>query len=267
MKKTFKYLLFTVLLGIFAGCGTVEEFVLLNDLDVDSYYKMQPAHELRIKRGDELQIVVSHKIPRLIEAFNQRVNAMDDGEMMVTYTVNDDGYINYPFFDTLKVEGLTCAELESLISKKIEETGMAIGALVNVKIKNFKVTVIGESGTGIYEFEDGRATIFDLMAKANLTQSGNANGQGGANIRRDKILVMREIDGVLNSDYISLLSKDILFSPYYYLEQNDVFYVWPSQAAIRSSNRLFDYWWGRLSVVTTAISVVTLFITLFSKKN
>ena len=32
------------------SCGTVEEYVLLNDLDVDTYYKMQPMPELHIKR-------------------------------------------------------------------------------------------------------------------------------------------------------------------------------------------------------------------------
>ena len=78
---------------------------------------------------------------------------------------------------------------------------------------------------------------------------------------------MREVDGVLNSDYISLLSKDILFSPYYYLQQNDVIYVWPSQTAIRGSNRIVDFWLSRLSIVTTAVSLVTLVVTLFSKKQ
>ena len=117
-----------------------------------------------------------------------------------------------------------------------------------------------------YEFEDGKATIFDLIAKANIAQSNNGAG-GGIGIRRDKILVMREVDGVLNSDYISLLSKDILFSPYYYLQQNDVIYVWPSQTAIRGSNRIVDFWLSRLSIVTTAVSLVTLVVTLFSKKQ
>ena len=105
------------------------------------------------------------------------------------------------------------------------------------------------------------------MAKANLVQNGNGGQYGGTGIRRDKILVMREVNGVLNSDYINLLSKDILYSPYYYLQQNDVLYVWPSKAAIRGSNRIFDFWWNRLSIATTAVSVVTLVLTIFNKKD
>ena len=248
------------------SCGTTEEFVLLNDLDVDTYYKMQTMPELKIKRGDDLRIVVTHKIPMLVEMFNNKINTVEDGESLMSYTVNSDGYINFPMLDSLKVEGLSCTEAEKMISQKIADAGLAYGATVSIKITNFRVTVIGESGTGVYEFEDGRATIFDLVAKANLAQSNNS-AMGGMGIRRDKILVMREVDGVLTSDYVSLLSKDILFSPYYYLQQNDIIYVWPSQTTIRNSNKIFDFWWGRLSVVTTAVSAVTLLITLFSKKN
>ena len=253
-------------IGLFAtSCGTVEEYVLLNDLDVDTYYKMQPMQELRIKRGDKLRIVVTHKLPILAELFNNKINSVEGGESLTEYLVNGDGYINFPHLDTVKVEGLTCSEAERLISQKIADAGLAYGATASVKITNFKVTVIGESATGIYEFEDGKATIFDLVAKANLANGGG--GGGGISIRRDKILVMREVNGVLNSDYISLLTKDIFYSPYYYLQQNDVIYVWPSQTTIRSSNRIVDFWLSRISIVTTAVSVVTLVATLFTKSK
>lgn len=267
MKKIFKKFCLIALLSLFAAsCGTAEEYVLLNDLDVDTYYKMQPMQELRIKRGDDLRIVVTHKLPMLAEMFNNKINSVEGGESLTTYSVNGDGCINFPLLDTVKIEGLTCTEAEQMLSQKIADAGLAYGATVSVKITNFKVTVIGEGATGIYEFEDGRATIFDLIAKANLVQNNN-NVMNGTSIRRDKILIMREVDGVLTSDYISLLSKDILFSPYYYLQQNDVIYVWPSQTSIRNSNKIFDFWWGRLSVVTTAVSAVTLLITLFSKNK
>ena len=242
------------------SCGTVEEYVLLNDLDVDTYYKMQPMPELHIKRGDNLRIVVTHKLPMLAEMFNNKINTVEGGESLTEYMVNGDGYINFPLIDTVKVEGLTCSEAEHLISQKIADAGLAYGATVSIKITNFKVTVIGEGTTGIYEFEDGKATIFDLIAKANIAQGGNGALGGGIGIRRDKILVMREVDGVLNSDYISLLSKDILFSPYYYLQQNDVIYVEPNNARAISSQNIPLY----LSMVTTLGSMATLIVSLYS---
>lgn len=250
-----------------SGCGTVEEYVLLNDLNVEEQYKMQPMKELHIKRGDNLRIVVTHKVPMLAEMFNNKINSVDGGESLTNYTVNGDGYINFPLLDTIRVEGLTCSEAERMIAKKIADAGHAYGATVNVKITNFKVTVIGESATGVYEFDEGSATIFDLVAKANIAQGVGNSGSGGIGIRRDKILVMREVNGVLQSDYISLLTKDIFYSPYYYLQQNDVIYVWPSKTTIRGSNRIVDFWLGRISIVTTAISLGTLIWTLFSSKE
>ena len=271
MKKNKSFHLIRLLLvlgfGLLTGCGTVEEYVLLNDLDTDSKYRMQTLQELHIKRGDELRVVVTHKLPQLADMFKNKINSAEDGESITTYLVNGDGYINFPMLDTVKVEGLTCTEAEQLISKKIADAGLAYGATVNIRITNFTVTVIGESVTGVYEFEGPGATIFDLVAKASLVSGGNNSGVGGSGIRRDKILVMREVNGVLQSEYVSLLTKDIFYSPYYYLQQNDVVYVWPSKTAIRSSNRLFDYWWGRVSILTTAISVATLFLTLFNRNK
>lgn len=264
MHKRFYF--FIIIAILFSSCGTVEEYVLLNDIDVAEEMKMQPMHELHVKRGDDLRIVVTHKLPQLAEMFNNKINSLEKGESLTIFTVNGDGYINFPLIDTVYVEGLTCSEVEQLIAKRINDAGLAKGATVNVKITNFKVTVIGESSTGIYEFEDGRATIFDLIAKANIAQGNGVGLGGGIGIRRDKILVMREVNGVLKSDFISLLSKDILFSPYYYLQQNDVIYVWPSKTTIRGSNRIVDFWLSRLSIVTTAVSLGTLVITLFSKK-
>lgn len=267
MNTIRKILLITAITIIVSSCGTEKGYVLINDINVDTTYTMQPMQQLHIKRGDNLRIVVTHELPQLASMFNNKINALEGGESLTTYMVNDNGCINFPHIDTVKVEGLTCSEVEQLISRKIAERGLATGATVSVKITNFKVTVIGESTTGVYEFEDEIVTLFDLVAKANLAQ-GNGNGNiGGISIRRDKILVMREVNGVMQSAFVSLLSKDIFYSPYYYLQQNDIVYVWPSKTTIRGSNRIVDFWLSRLSIVTSAVSVVTLIVTLVARKN
>lgn len=268
MNNTLRKLLLIAAIALVASsCGTQKEYVLINDINVDTTYTMQPMQQLRIKRGDNLRIVVTHEIAELAAMFNNKINALEGGESLTTYMVNDNGCINFPHIDTVKVEGMTCSEVEQLIAKKIADKGLATGTTVSVKIINFKVTVIGESATGVYEFDDEIVTLFDLVAKANLAQ-GNANGgAGGIGIRRDKILVMREVNGVMQSAFVSLLSKDIFYSPYYYLQQNDIVYVWPSKTSIRGSNRIVDFWLSRLSIVTSAVSIVTLIVTLVAKKE
>ncbi len=267
MKKILTLLaLFIAGAATFSSCGTVEEYVIMNDVVTPHEYAAPKRHDLHIKRGDELQILVGHHIPKLIENFNRKVNDDDHGGQYInTYQVNSHGYISFPVFDTVYVLGLTCRQLEEYLENRIEQENFADNPTVQVKIKGFKVSVIGESGNGVYEFEQENVTILDLLAKANLL-----NGYGGnlgGNVRRDKILVMRDCDTTIKMDFIDVLSTDIIYSPYYYLQQNDIIYIYPDKTTIRQSNRIFDYWWGRVGIFTTAISVVTLFLTLFNKEK
>lgn len=262
ITKAFFLFLFGALL--LTSCGTYEEYVLMNDVATPHEYAAPDRHDLHIKRGDDLQILVAHHIPKLIENFNRKVSmegdkSSDGGSVINSYRVNSHGYITFPVFDTIYVLGMTCRELEEYIENRIDEEGFASHPTVHVKIKNFKVSVIGETGNGVYEFDQENVTLLDLLAKANLTGDGN--------IRRDKILMMRDCDTTIKMDYLSLLSTDIIYSPYYYLQQNDIIYVYPNKVAIRQSNKLFEFWWSRISIFTTAVSVVTLLLTVIYGKN
>lgn len=241
---------------MFVSCGTAEEFVLLNDVATPHEYGAPRREDLHIKRGDDLQILVAHHVPQLIENFNKRISEEDDANAINTYRVNSHGYISFPIFDTIYVLGKTCRELEEYIESRIDSEGIASKPTVHVKIKNFKVSVIGENGTGVYEFDKENVTLLDLLAEANLT--GDKNGD----IRRDKVLIMRDCDSTLKMDYVNLLSTDLIYSPYYYLQQNDVIYVYPSRTAIRQSNKLYDFWLSRFSIVATAISTASLIVTI-----
>ena len=253
--RFFKTVVFLAIMAIlFASCGTVGDYVLLNDIETPSKYSPPKRYDLRIKKGDELQIVVAHRIPKVVEAFNQKISTVDSVSRITSYTVTSDGYISIPVFDTVYVVGKTCRELENYLVSRMESEGVAFGASVSVKILNFKVTVIGESATGVYEFEEG-STLFDLLAKSGMMGGG---GGGAANgIRRDKVLIMRDCDSVIRSEFISFLTTDVMYSPYFYLQQNDVFYVYPTKETIRRSNRIFDFWWERLSIVTSVLSLGT----------
>lgn len=253
MKHSLRFLLTLCIAAIvFASCGREKDIVLLNDVVVPGKYPAPQKKEFTLKRGDQLIIRISHHDPSMMRMFNQITSDGNEGQGgQVAYDVKPNGYVHLPLLDSVYVVGKTCSELSQSMSQRLEDAGIAIGATVNVKLAGFKVTVIGETATGVYEFEDNGATIFDLMAKANL--------QGGMtdNTRRDKILVMREVDSTWVTQYISLLSTDIFNSPYFYLQQNDVFYVYPSKTTIWKSNTKFDFWWSRLSLLTSMVGIAT----------
>ena len=91
MSKFRKLILLSLAALTMASCGTTKKYVLINDINVDSTYTMPPMQQLRIKRGDDLRIVVTHKLPQLAAMFNNKINDIEGGESLTTFTVNNDG--------------------------------------------------------------------------------------------------------------------------------------------------------------------------------
>ena len=54
--------------------------------------------------------------------------------------------------------------------------------------------------------------------------------------KRDNVLVMREDDGKKIHEYLDLTDPEVVNSPFYYLQQNDVVYVEPNGAQIQSAS-------------------------------
>ena len=98
---------------------------------------------------------------------------------------------------------------------------------VNLRIVNYKVSVIGEVGSpDRYTIPNERITILEALSLAgDLTIYG----------KRDNILVIREIEGVKTYNRVDITKAELLDSPFYYLAQNDVIYVEPNKTRINSS--------------------------------
>ena len=76
--------------------------------------------------------------------------------------------------------------------------------------------------------------------------------------KRDNVLITREVDGKLQIARVDMRSTDLLTSPYYYLQQNDVVYVSPNKVrAVSSTNA--GLW---LSMVSTVASAATVIVTV-----
>ena len=99
--------------------------------------------------------------------------------------------------------------------------------IINIRLKNFTVTVLGEvNRPGTYPVNGEQITILEAIGLANdLTIKG----------KRENVLVIRDFNGTKVYNRIDLTSKQALNSPVYYLTQNDVVYVEPNQSAITSS--------------------------------
>jgi polysaccharide export outer membrane protein len=93
---------------------------------------------------------------------------------------------------------------------------------------------------------DGRLTVLEaLAAVGDMTPYG----------RRDNVLLSREVNGKMEFVRIDMTRPDLLMSPYYYLQQNDVLYVSPNSVrAISSTNA--SLWVSMVSAVASAATVI-----------
>ena len=257
IKKTVALLL-VVLMA--ASCVTQKKMTYLREVtaasadSVNSHFV--PSAEITIKPADALTIFVSALDQEAVAPYNLPTVAFHDPTstqvkttpMLMTYRVDENGDIEMPVLGKLHVAGLVRAEAEQLIKDALEK--QVLNPMVQVNLISAKVSVLGEvARPGTVGISNGRLTILEaLAAVGDLTPYG----------RRDNLLISREIDGKMEFARIDMTSSDLLTSPYYYLQQNDVIYVSPNKVrAINSAN--VSLW---LSTVSTLASAATVIVTI-----
>ena len=254
---------FALLLGVvvLASCASQKRVIYLQDAQADEQIKIAQDYQIRIKPLDRLTVVVNSRDPELAAPFNT-FNSLT-GTPLSTYssnatslqirTVDEDGNLDMPIIGPIQCKGKTRSELAQEIADKIREGGYISDPTVNIQFADMKISVIGEvARPGQYNITNDRISLLDALSLAgDLTIYG---------VRSD-IKVIREENGVRTTATLDLTSQDIYDSPYFYLQQNDVVYVKPNkyraQAGEISQNRSFY-----ISLVSTAVSVATLIVTL-----
>lgn len=269
MKSKFSSILAIAALTLaISSCKAPEDIVYLQDLTGQQQVQTADLSMIRIHPGDQLSIIVSSRNPELCNIFNLAVPyryvgattfASGSGSNQTSYfTVDPDGTIDYPVFGHLEVAGLTRAELAASIKEKIIAGDYIKDPIVTVDYANLTITVLGEvASPGKYSITKDRITIFDALSMAkDLTING----------RREDVLILREkTDGSSESFRVDLTASDIMRSPVYYLQQNDVIYVSPNEQKRRQSlatgNTIMTptFW---LSVTSCLCTVATLVYTL-----
>ena len=195
------------------------------------------AYRIKIENDDLLSIMVSSKDTVLARPFNRVPGGQG-------YLVSANGSIDYPVFGEISAAGLTASDLADSIKSMIIRGGHIKDPVVAVKLMNFKVSVMGEvNRPGVFPVPSERVTVLEAISMA-----GDMSVYG----RRDKVLIVREEDGLRDMHYIDVNSTALFSSPYYYLKQNDLVYVEPNKAKAAQSD--FD---PRLPVILAGATVLT----------
>lgn len=252
MKRTAIKILFTVfLLQLVASCTSKKEIVYFQNLPEELAQLDSVQNNFRIKPNDILNINVTAYDPSAVKPFNlvlqstSGVLAQNQG-----YLTGADGYINFPVLGKIKAAGLTRAELGEKLTEQISE--YILDPIVTINILNFKVSILGAvNSPGTFGVQGERLTLPEAISLA-----GDLSMYG----KRDNILVLRENNGKKEYAYLDLRDAKIMESDFYYLQQNDLIYVEPNNAAIQSPGPFGTSARTIISIVSLLVSLIVVFI-------
>lgn len=193
-------------------------------------------YDARIMPKDLLTITVSSTDPEAAIPFNLTVPTIQNVQnrnttsqpVLQTYLVDNEGNVDFPVLGKLHLGGMTKSQAENYIVDKLKDSFKEM-PIVNVRLVNYKVSVLGEvNRPGTFTVANEKINVFEALALA-----GDMSVYG----KRENVKLLRE-DNTGKKDIVTLdLNKsDIINSPYFYLQQNDVIYVEPNKAKAKNSD-------------------------------
>ena len=235
------YVILSLSIVLFSSCQSSRNLVYFSENANGPKVSNEANVETRIQPNDLLNISVSSLSVESNSLFNQPSTTTKDG-----YRVDKTGSINFPVVGKIKVDGLTLDQSQETIARKLDL--YVKNATVNVKFLNFKITVIGEvNKPSTFTVTDERINLLEALGLAgDMTSFG----------KRENVLVIRENGGERTMARINLNNKDVLWSPYFNLKQNDVIYVEPVKAkAAQTSqgNRALPFIAAGISLLSTVL--------------
>lgn len=259
--KTRNLVIQLIAILVLTSCGSRKNIIYFQDEPLQEDVLVSEPKELIYKPDDILTINVSALDPATVAPFNLTLVSggnlnnpltAQGGLQQQTYLVDYEGDIEFPVLGTLKIAGLTRTQLTDMLTERISE--YAKDPIVNVRLSNFTFTILGEvQNPGTFTIPDERITIIEALGMASdLTIFG----------KRKDVLLIREIDGKKKFAKIDLTSVNVINSPVYYLQQNDVIYVQQNNARVRASS--FNQ---NNSVLISAIGTLATIIAVFLVRN
>lgn len=254
MKKNY-ILLFLVFAAVclLTSCASTKNVTYFQNREALEKAVQGYLADARIMPKDVLTITVSTTTPEAARQFN--LVTPTSQTQLQTYLVDNDGMINFPIVGQLKIGGLTKTEAEKLITEKISPYLKELEKpVVNVRMSSFSVSVLGEvDQPGTFQIEREKINVLEALAKAgDLTIYG---------VRNNVTLIREESDGTKSYHTLNLNDANIVSSPYYYLQQNDILYVEPNKIKAQNSTigSMTTLW---LSATSILVSVATLLVSI-----
>jgi polysaccharide export outer membrane protein len=259
MKKI-SFLLVALMAVLFSSCGNYKNVAYFQNSDNVSLAQSQYLYDAKIMPKDVLNITVSASSDEAAAPFNLTIptpytlgqRSSYSQAMLQSYIVDNAGYIDFPIVGKLHLAGLTKNEAEQLIHDRIKPyMAAAENPIVTVRMINYKISVLGEvARPGMFTVVNEKISILEALAQAgDLTIYGV----------RDRVKLIRETDtGEKEIHVLNLNDANIINSPYFYLQQNDVVYVEPNKVKAQNSSvgSMTTLWFSATSIIISLTSLL-----------
>lgn len=233
---------------IITSCASKKDLYYLQDIDQMNinnsfeFLDIQPGDilDIQIKALNPESVLVFQRQSALTPQQGQLQNRVIDG-----YLVADDGTISLPLIGSISTTNKTtqtlATDLQDALSPYIKDPS------VNIRILNFRISVLGEvNNPGTFTVLEERISVLQALGLAgDLTINGN----------RNNITLIRNENGQTENYNIDLTKSEFMQSSFYNLRQNDIIYVQPNTARVKSS--------GLVGNTSTLVSILSLAVSLF----
>lgn len=199
-----------------ASCATPKKVVYFQDMEDGTQIELENKIEAVIVPYDELDIIISCADPEIAKPFNIRASGLtgtSSGAGSYTYLVDPNGNIQLPIIGQIHAAGLTRLQLQEYICQILKINEYISDPYVMVRFYNFKIFFLGSDGGKALTISNERCTFLEALAMS---------GDISSYTRRDKIGVMREVDGKMTIHYLDPRSSKVFNDPYFVLQQNDI---------------------------------------------
>lgn len=259
LERNIKHaLVFLFLIAIMSACVPQKKIKYLQQqqsCDTGSFYSNQRLSDRKIQPKDNLYIRVYTLDDKASLYFNKISGtsssndyANDASIYLNSYSVNNDGTIDFPIIGRVCVRDLTVQQVKDSIQARIGE--YLKETMVVVKMVNFKITLVGEvARPGQYSIYKDDITLFEALSMAgDMTEFAN----------RNKVALIRQASGGSRVMYLDLTSTSVLNSNFYYLQPNDIIYIQPIGYKRWGLGTTFP-WLIVLTSITTALLLLNYF--------
>src|SRR5579863_565005 len=246
------------------SCGTTKGMILVHGkFDTAKLSVINPVEPI-IRKGDIISIIVYSDNPEATKIYNQSLITTGNNSIIASsgvtqavggvaptapgYQVDGDGNIVFQGLGKIYVNGLTKAALKDTLDARLGP--FLQHPYYNIRFLNYKFTMMGEvTRPGIVTIPGERINILEAIAlSGDLTTYAN----------RDSVFIIRENNNKREFAWMNLTKPEIMASPYFYIQQNDIIIVEPTKKKSVATDAV------TARNITLGLAIVSTFAVIYS---